>query len=234
MKRVCLLTGASGTLGTAFVRRCFAQYQIIAICNRHAPQFPTMDQSFVDPLDPTRFCEENNNRAFEIHADLSDPGVIDSLCQEVIDRFRQVDLLINAAAHRQWVNLRSTSGLQDAPLTLAVNVLAPLRLTASLAEKFWSAHRDENIRLSRNVLNVSSTAGVYVYPDLGQGIYSASKAALNYATYHLASELWHIGIRVNAIAPDTFPGLVLTDKVVDEILMLDRATDTGRVVILKG
>jgi NAD(P)-dependent dehydrogenase (short-subunit alcohol dehydrogenase family) len=74
---------------------------------------------------------------------------------------------------------------------------------------------------------------MYVYPDQGQAVYSATKAALNFVTYHLASELWHIGIRVNAIAPNTFPGLVPTDRVVKEIMAFDASEETGRIVTLE-
>ena len=52
-----------------------------------------------------------------------------------------------------------------------------------------------------------------MYPDLGQALYASSKAALNHLTYHLASELWDIGVRVNAVAPDTFPGRVSIDDI---------------------
>src|SRR5262249_26525178 len=95
-------------------------------------------------------------------------------------------------------------------------------LTTLFAEKFWSSRGlDENVARRRNVLNISSIAGVHVYPDLGLGLYSAEKAALNFATYHLASEMRHIGVRVNALAPDTSPGRVPRERVVHEMLAID-------------
>jgi len=50
MKRVCLLTGASGTLGTAFCHALMGDYDIVGVyCNR-APDVPSQLQGLVDPL----------------------------------------------------------------------------------------------------------------------------------------------------------------------------------------
>ncbi len=54
-------------------------------------------------------------------------------------------------------------------------------------------------------MNISSTAGIYIYPGHGQSIYSASKAALNYLSMHMGDEFSSIGVRVNALAPTSFP-----------------------------
>lgn len=58
------------------------------------------------------------------------------------------------------------------------------------------------MRSNRNVVNLSSTAGLFVYPDLGQSVYAASKAALNHLTYHLASDF--CGFCVGALPPPLF------------------------------
>jgi NAD(P)-dependent dehydrogenase (short-subunit alcohol dehydrogenase family) len=71
-----------------------------------------------------------------------------------------------------------------------------------------------------------------MYPDLGQSLYGTSKAALNHLTYHLANEFWDLGVRVNSIAPDTFPGRIPTEEVLEAILVLDTSNQTGQVVRL--
>jgi NAD(P)-dependent dehydrogenase (short-subunit alcohol dehydrogenase family) len=231
MKRLCVLTGASGVLGRAFIQRCAGHYDIVAVHYRHEVALGSQEQTFIDPLNPSVVIAGNTS-VFPIRADLSDPTVVKSLCGTVLERFGRIDVLINGAAQRRWSQLLEPSALMDAELSFKVNVLAPLRLMIGFAEGYWCKRRDENIARRRNVVNISSVAGLYVYPDLGQALYSASKAALNYATYHAASELWDIGIRVNAIAPNTFPGLVPTERVVNEILTLDESDLTGRVVIV--
>jgi NAD(P)-dependent dehydrogenase (short-subunit alcohol dehydrogenase family) len=232
MKRVCLLTGASGLLGTAFLERYAERYHVIAVHHRNPIQFATQQQQFIDPLAPQREMAVNAHAVHAIQADIALPLQIDRLIDEVVERCGQVDLLLNVAALRGWANLLDPHALDGVDRLMDVNVLAPLRLCVGLARRLWIADPDDNVRANRNIINLSSTAGLFVYPDYGQSMYAMSKAALNHLTYHLASEFWHIGIRVNGIAPDTFPGRVPTDAVLDEIIALDSSDRTGQVVPL--
>jgi NAD(P)-dependent dehydrogenase (short-subunit alcohol dehydrogenase family) len=232
LKRVCVITGASGTLGTAFIARYRTQYRIVAIHNQHGLPFASQNQSFLDPLDPDHALPENDDPVYAIRADLSREQAIEDLCLQVVTEFRNIDLLINAAVTGRWRPFLSPSALADAELGVRVNLLAPLRLAVGFARHCWRSCIQQNIRRRRNIVNLSSTAGVYVYPDQGQGLYSACKAALNFATYHLASEYWDIGVRVNAVAPNSFPGRVSIGRVLDQIRAFDGGDETGRVVTL--
>lgn len=232
MKRVCVITGASGVLGSAFIRRYLTQYRIVAVHNQHGLPFASQSQSFIDPLDPGRALPENAHSVYAVRANLSNEQAIEDLCLDVVKRFRSVDLLINAAVAGRWRRFLSPAALSDAELSMQVNVLAPLRLAIGFARHCWSFQVQQNIRRKRNIVNISSTAGLYVYPDLGQGLYSACKTALNFATYHLASEYWDIGVRVNAVAPNSFPGRVSIDSVLGQIRAFDCGDETGRLVVL--
>jgi NAD(P)-dependent dehydrogenase (short-subunit alcohol dehydrogenase family) len=232
VKRVCLLTGASGSLGTTFIDRYATVYEIIAVHNRSHIQYATQDQIFFDPLDLHRPIPENSSAVYAYRVDLARKAEIDQLVQDVQERFGGVDLLINAAAVRAWANLLAPGAIESASAFFVVNVLAPLRLATALACACWMSDPPANLERNRNIVNVSSTAGLFVYPDTGQALYATSKAALNHLTYHLASEFWDIGIRVNAVAPDTFPERVPTSDVLDAIIELDRSDQTGQVVPL--
>lgn len=127
-----------------------------------------------------------------IRADITRPEAIEGIVHEALERFGRVDMLINAAAARRFSPLLADDSEADAARVFAVNVLAPLRLSLSLARACWRADAATNLELNRNVLNVGSTAGLYVYPDTGQALYASSKAALHHLTYHLASEFWDL------------------------------------------
>jgi NAD(P)-dependent dehydrogenase (short-subunit alcohol dehydrogenase family) len=86
--------------------------------------------------------------------------------------------------------------------------------------------------MNRNVVNVSSMSGLYVVPDCDQSIYSASKAALNYLTLHMANEFRPLGVRVNASAPTSFPQAVSTQSVAESIVRLDRGNMSGKISVL--
>lgn len=234
MKRVCLLTGASGVLGTAFIHRYAADYHIIATHHRHPVLFPTQDQRFVDPLAVSAPVVANAYRVHAVQADLCDAAAVDRLVNDVAGRVGSVDLLVNLAAIRAWLPLLSPGAGDTAERVIRTNVVAPLRLCIAVARRLWGVDPDDNLRANRNIVNLSSSAGLFVYPDLGQAAYAASKAALNHLTYHLASEFWNIGVRVNAVAPDTFPGCVSVQDVLETIIDLDGGRETGRIIALPG
>ena len=228
--RVCLLTGASGFLGTAFIERFADDYAIAAVHHSRLVEFATQTQFFVDPLQPSGPLATARRPVYAVRADLSRPDEVRKVIDEVLCRFGRVDVLINGAALRCFSSLTDTLALESAETLVSVNLLAILRLCAGLVEQFWRFDPDANTRLNRNVINISSSAGLFVYQDQGQGLYAASKAALNHLTYHLASELWDFGLRVNAVAPDSFPGRVATMDVLDAIHDLDNSEQTGKII----
>jgi NAD(P)-dependent dehydrogenase (short-subunit alcohol dehydrogenase family) len=227
--RVCLLTGASGTLGTAFIERYADRYQIVAVHHRRPVFFAAQHQKFINPLgDRDSRCKENALRVHTVRADIARPEAIDEIVHQTLDRYGRVDMLINAAAVRHFSPLADAPDA-DAADVFCLNVLAPLRLSVALARAFWRADIAANQEFNRNILNVGSTAGLYVYRGSGQALYAASKAALHQLTYHLASEFWEFGVRVNAVAPNTFPHYVATEEVLDAMVDFDASAETGQV-----
>ena len=230
MSRVCILTGASGVLGDAFISRFAETYTIIGVHDEHPVPCASQDQEFFDPI--TLVTQPEAGHVWTVRADLTDPAAADRIVAAVASHVSDVDLLVNCAAMREWHPLLDPAAVRTAPDILALNVLAPLRLSVTIAHQFWSRDIDANLAAGRNIVNISSSAGLFVYPDLGQGMYATSKAALNHMTYHLASEFWNIGVRVNAVAPDTFPTRVPIEDVLDAIATLDSGTATGQIVPL--
>jgi len=230
-KRVCLLTGASGTLGTAFCRAHADQYEIAAVYRRRAPTVPTQRQRHVDPLAPDSAVEQHP--VFAIQADLSVDREIDRVVEVVLARFDRVDLLVNAAVHSVWAPMLDSTRLVDSVAPqFQVNFALPLKLSIALARATWRDEDRQNRAANRNVVNVASTAGLKIYRGLNQSIYSASKAALIFLTRHMADEFGTIGVRVNALAPNTFPRIVSTESVVEGIRSLDGGDMTGKVLVL--
>jgi NAD(P)-dependent dehydrogenase (short-subunit alcohol dehydrogenase family) len=233
-RRVCLLTGAGGTLGNAFCQAYGAQYDIVAVCRRRVPVAPSQDEWLVDPLAPEAELPENDARVYVVHADLEQPGQVERVIDIALARHGRVDLLVNAAAYSFW----HEQGVVDGDLLLdsvgrhfAVNVGIPLRFATRLAQRFWLANDLQNRARNRNIVNVSSLAGSRVYPG-GQAVYAASKAALNQLTRHLAAEFGEFGVRANALAPNSFPSIVSTDSVAKAIARLDADTATGKVLVI--
>jgi NAD(P)-dependent dehydrogenase (short-subunit alcohol dehydrogenase family) len=232
-KRVCLITGAGGTLGNAFCQRYREKYDIVAVCRRRVPEVPSQLQEYRDPLASTAMRSDGQDPVFVIHADLTEPASLLRIAELTLARFGRIDLLVNAAVHSLWAPIMDGERLVDsAELQFQMNVVVPLRLSALVARLFWRDRHEENISHRRHVVNVSSTAGLYIYKDSGQTVYSASKAALNYATLHMANEFRSFGVRANVVAPNSFPRLVRTEAVADAIVRLDDDEMTGQTLIL--
>jgi NAD(P)-dependent dehydrogenase (short-subunit alcohol dehydrogenase family) len=167
-----------------------------------------------------------------MQADLRSSDQIEHLVKAVIKRFGRIDVVVNAAVAGRWSPiLDGHSSVEEVTQSLKVNVATPLALVAEVARQVWQCDPAENIARNRCVVNVSSSAGVYVYPGYGQGVYSACKAALNILTRHLAYELQALGVRVNALAPDAFPGRVPIGQVLDGVVRLAEGDATGRILL---
>jgi NAD(P)-dependent dehydrogenase (short-subunit alcohol dehydrogenase family) len=232
-KRVCLLTGGSGQLGLAFCRMFVTRYDIAVVYHRHVPKVVSQITRLVDPLIPNVPLQENQNAVFAIKADLCDEDDLQRVVEVTLARFGRIDLLVNAAAYACWAPMLDGDRLYESFLDqFELNAYVPLRLSALVAEKFWKNRQDENRYFNRSIVNVSSTAGVYIYRDQGQSVYSASKAALNYLTMHMAEEFSIAGIRANAVAPTSFPRLISTESVADGIHRLAEGNANGKIMVL--
>jgi NAD(P)-dependent dehydrogenase (short-subunit alcohol dehydrogenase family) len=232
MKRVCLLTGASGTLGTAFCRAHAEKYDIAAVYRTRIPEVTSQLQRLIDPTDVTELAE-NSHPIFAIRADLTQEAELERVVEITLARFNRIDLVIHAAARTSMGPILGGRALLETTETqLRMNVAVPLRLASLIAEQFWKRDQAANRALNRSWINVSSIAGTKVYRGSGQSVYGASKAAMNMLTRHMADEFQTIGIRVNAIAPNTFPRIVGIDRVLSAIRKLDEGEVTGKIQVL--
>jgi len=231
-RRVCLLTGASGRLGVAFCRTFARRYDIVAVGGSRDVPFPTQSQRFVDPLDPDRDLPANRNPVHALRADLTDERELNRLVDVALARFGTIDLLVNAATDTTRSALLALDEGDDV-LTrhFLVDATVPARLTALVARRAWLGRSDENRHFNRNVVNVSSITSLLAGSG-GLGAYGAAKAALNYLSDQLAHELQPHAVRVNVLAPTSFPRLIPTNDVAREIAALDRSHATGTTVVL--
>lgn len=209
-RRVCLLTGASGRLGRRFCERYADTYEFAAIHRRRRPPVGT----------------------FAIEADLTADGAAEWVVDCALERFGHIDVLVNAAVVWGWGPVTSEQLVFSAPEQFLTHVVAPLRLTAAAYRRAWSDQRETNAARHRSVVNVSSISGQNVYPNEGQSVYAASKAALDHLSAHMALELEPVGIRVNAVSANSFPSVVSTDRVVDAIVALDKGSSTGGLLVV--
>lgn len=235
VRRVCLITGASGKLGSALCESLAQDYDCIAVYCTRVPDFPS---NLVKPLggEVTPAAVHTTLLSYCIQADLTIQSERRRVVEVALARFHHVDVVINCAADSKFHGklLDLSFGDDDVVNQLIVNCVMPMELVSDIFQASWKDDRDRNEECNRCVLNVSSVSGLHLYPNRGQAFYAASKAALNHLTRYLAEELKPYAVRANAICPSRFPDSVPTDRVVSAIRDLIEDHRTGAVIEVLG
>ena len=228
-RRVCLLTGAGGLLGSTICTLWQESYSIAAVCRSRIPPVNSQLCTAVDPLEPQA---KPKSDVYIIKADLLKDEQLEYCVEIALAKYGTIDLLINNAVHSVWDSILDSDKLiASANQQFEMNVVVPMKLSRIIAKRFWQKEgKQRNQQMNRHILNVSSIAALKLYENLGQSVYAASKAALNQATLHMASEFSKFGVRVNAVAPNSFPSVIATEAVAEHMRKLDASTDTGRIL----
>ncbi|GAA1883622.1 MAG: SDR family oxidoreductase [Williamsia herbipolensis] len=130
-------------------------------------------------------------------ADVADWDGAKSLVTTAVDTFGGLDVLVNNAGFlrdKMLVSM-SESDWDDVVRVHLKGHFATLRHAA----EYWRAESKAGRQRQARVINTSSGAGLY--GSVGQGNYSAAKAAIAELTIQAAAEMKGYGITVNAIAP---------------------------------
>jgi NAD(P)-dependent dehydrogenase (short-subunit alcohol dehydrogenase family) len=235
MRRVCLLTGAGGRLGSAVCAALAEEYDVVATYRSRPPVIASQDARLFDPVTGNADLPENACPVFTVQADLTDSGDVARVVDITLARHDRIDLLVNAAADF------GTDGALTDPRhadrwaqQLRLNAVVPVQLAATVAQAYWRADQSGNRRNARNVVNICA-ADVGVAPtqavDAGHAVHQASKAALVMLTQQMALAYRPLGIRVNAVAVTCGEG-VPAAQVVAAIRTLDKDRRSGRLLVV--
>jgi meso-butanediol dehydrogenase/(S,S)-butanediol dehydrogenase/diacetyl reductase len=182
--RVAVVTGGGGGIGAA-TARLFAQ---------HGAQVVVAE---IDAERGQATAEEVGGSAVAV--DVREADQVIGLAQTVLDRYGQVDVLVNNVGH--W--LRHPGNFVDTDPRLWDELYR-----ANLHHVFTVTHAFLPAMISRHtgaIVNVSSVEGLRGYPE--DPVYAAFKAAVVHFTRSLAVQVGRDGVRVNAIGPDVTESL---------------------------
>jgi NAD(P)-dependent dehydrogenase (short-subunit alcohol dehydrogenase family) len=182
--RTALITGASRGLGRALAESLVRRGARVVLAARDAA---VLTQT-------ARALGGSAAQVFALPCDVSDKQAIYPLVGQAAALAGPIDILINNASTLGPTPLRALldSECEDFEQVLALNLLAPFRLTKALLGSMLL--RDRGV-----VVNISSDAGSAAYPTWGA--YGVSKAALDHLTRSWASELEDSRVRVFAVDP---------------------------------
>ena len=187
--RVALVTGGTGGIGTAIVKRLAAMGHRVATNYRNEEKARVWQQKMRD-----EGCE-----VFIARGDVTSPEEAVAMVREVEQALGPIDILVNNAGitrdttfHKmtaqQWMEVINTN------LNSCFNVTRPV--IEGMRERKWG-----------RIIQISSINGLK--GQYGQANYAASKAGMHGFTISLARENARNGITVNTVSP----GYIATEMV---------------------
>lgn len=185
-----LLTGAAGGMGTAIAKALVeAGYQVVLV-DRDEKKVADLARTLGPATTP-------------LVVDITDGKSVSSLPEQVPERFRPIDILINNAGHDIGGRKRFDMGsADDWAAIVETNLIGLMRITRAFLPNMVR-------RNTGDIVNMGSIAALRIVPDMAP--YNASKAGIHMLTDVIRGELAETGIRVTEIMPGlTRTGIILT------------------------
>ena len=196
MKKIVLITGATGGIGSAICENLQEKFRIVAIGR---------DKNKLDKLN------RSVKNLEKIVCDLSNKIEIENLVKKVLDDYGRIDILINnAGITDDSLFLRMTPEKWESVINtnLTSNFLLTNLVSKSMIKNKWG-----------RIINITSVVGHT--GNIGQSNYCASKAGVVAMSKSIAIELAKRNVTVNCISPGfikTKMTEILTDEQKNKIL----------------
>ncbi|MBL4883516.1 MAG: SDR family oxidoreductase [Planctomycetaceae bacterium] len=178
---VVFITGAAGGIGTATCLEFASRGYDVAMADLSA-----------DPLESLAKQVQNLGvNSLILPGDLSDFDYAESAVQKTVDHFGKIDVLVNNAAWRELITMRTIS-LESWEKTLKICVTAPAFLSRWVAADMEKRNKGVII----NISSIQSQCAAGLSPA-----YVAAKGALDALTNEFAILWGPKGVRVLAVNP---------------------------------
>jgi NAD(P)-dependent dehydrogenase (short-subunit alcohol dehydrogenase family) len=179
-----IVTGASSGIGEGIAKAFAAEGATVTVWGRDAERVAAVRAAI----------EGDGGNAREAIGDVSDPADVERIVAEAVAEMGGVDVVVNCAGIGEldgWVPVHEHS-LDAWQRTMAVNTTGPFMISKAAIPHMLDAGGGA-------FLHISSVCSLTVWA--GDSAYSASKAALNMLSDHIAVEYGEQGIRSNTLCP---------------------------------
>ncbi len=186
MTRIAMVSGASRGLGAAIAKKLLSEGWTLSLGLRDVSQAQRFDA--------------DEGRLLACHFDATDPATAETWVAQTVDRFGQLDALVNNAGILRMVDFdQGTEADLDA--LWAVNVKAPFRLIRTALPHLKATG-------TGRVINIASTDAKRYRGGTSVG-YAMTKHALLAMTQAVRHAGWDDGVRATAVCP----GAIDTDLI---------------------
>lgn len=187
MKRIALITGATSGIGKA-TAEAFANAGIdLILCGRRSEVLDELKAFFSEKVSITTL-------AFDVRNANDVAKAIKSLPEE----WKNIDILVNNAGNAHGLEPIQDGNITDWDAMIDGNVKGLLYVSKAVMPIMVSREKG-------HIINLSSVAGKYTYPN--GAVYCASKSAVEAISEGMRHDLTKYGIKITNIAP----GAVETD-----------------------
>lgn len=188
--KVVIVTGASTGLGPVMARMLVAEGAKVVMAARRLE------------LVEAEAAEIGEN-AVAVQADVTDERNVAAMVDAAMERWGQVDVLLNNAAVPGQDLYIWEQTLENWNATFAVDVTAAMLCSREVLRRSMMERR------TGSIVNFSSTAGWNGMPRKSH--YSAAKASLRTLTKVIAAEVGPYGIRCNCLVPGAIETQLMAD-----------------------
>jgi NAD(P)-dependent dehydrogenase (short-subunit alcohol dehydrogenase family) len=200
--KVAFVTGAAAKrgMGRAVALRLAMEGADVMVTDKFAnPKSAwTGDEGWNGLADVVKEIEALGRKAIYAVAGVENTKEVEAAVKATIDKFGQIDMLINCAGTRGPVGVNIADGDEkDWELLFDVNTLGTMIVSKYVAKEMIRRNQGGKI------VHIASAAGKLACP--GSAAYAASKWAVIGITQALAMELAPYQINVNSINPGFFP-----------------------------
>ena len=216
-----LITGGGSGIGLALAQRWHDAGNVVIVTGRNSAK---LDAAIADRA---------NMHAAPL--DVTDADAIAAFAADVVQRFPDLNVLVNNAGVMMYEALDGERDLSDAEATVVTNLLGPIRLTDALIDHLVA-------RSDGAIVNV--TSGLAFVPLPKAPTYSATKAALHSYTQalrvQLAGRVEVIELAPPAVRTELTPGqstrdaYMPLDAFADEVMALFAETPTPAEILVRN
>ncbi|XP_063531410.1 3-oxoacyl-[acyl-carrier-protein] reductase FabG-like [Cydia strobilella] len=179
--KVAIVTGAASGIGAATIKALAREGAKVVLVDKDEENLKKVATQ----------CEQHGKKPLVIRADMNKDEEVKTIVKATIDRFGQLDILINNAGIGGEVPILDQNFMESYDLIMDTNLRSMVHLT-HLAAPYL-------IKTKGNVVNTSSMTSLRVFEGLVT--YSISKAGVDHFTRCVALDLAAHGVRVNAVNP---------------------------------
>ncbi|HEX7633886.1 MAG TPA: SDR family oxidoreductase [Noviherbaspirillum sp.] len=183
---VCLVTGASGFIGSQVCRALAGQgATVVALYHEHP-----------EGVDATAVGGQPAGDIYPLQLDLSQRNAVAAAVTNILEEHGRIDVLVYTAGTALRKSAMLTS-YEDCDRVFELNFKAVAQLCRTVLRPMFR-------QSSGRIILIGSTAGERGLA--GQSVYAASKAAVHAYARSLAQEVGDKGITVNVVAPGALTG----------------------------